>query len=148
MKNRRLLVMKFGGTSLGDAACFRNCARIVSQAAAQDRVIVVVSAMAGVTDLTFRAIDAARQGEIAAVEAHLRKFDSLHRELAGELFSGDRLVTTVQRSDGRIAINSFTPGSTVIPSPSANSMSSMRFNSPPGSRSGRSMATLSMARRP
>jgi bifunctional aspartokinase / homoserine dehydrogenase 1 len=96
MKNRRLLVIKFGGTSLGDAARFRNCARIVSQAGAQDRVIVVVSAMAGVTDLTFRAIDAARRGETGTVEAHLRKFESVHRELASELFSGERLTAALQ----------------------------------------------------
>src|SRR5262249_12506869 len=70
---------------------FRNCVRIVSQAAGRDRVIVVVSAMAGVTDLTFRAIDAARHHETEAVEAHLRKFEAVHRGLAGELFSGARL---------------------------------------------------------
>jgi bifunctional aspartokinase / homoserine dehydrogenase 1 len=92
MSVRRLLVMKFGGTSLGDAARFRNCARIVSQAAQQDRVIVVVSAMAGVTDLTFRIIDAARHGDAAAAEAHLREFESVQRELVTGLFSGNRLA--------------------------------------------------------
>ena len=96
MKDRRLLVMKFGGTSLGDAARFRNCARIVSQAAACDRVIVVVSAVAGVTDLTFRAIEAARQGERATAEAHLRKLETVHCELVRELFSGDRLSAALE----------------------------------------------------
>lgn len=96
MKDRRLLVMKFGGTSLGDAARFRNCARIVSQARVNDRVIVVVSAMAGVTDLTFRAIDAARHGEATTAEIHLRKFESLHRELLGELFTGNRLSASLE----------------------------------------------------
>lgn len=96
MKDRRLLVMKFGGTSLGDAARFRNCARIVSQAEARDRMIVVVSAMAGVTDLTFRALEAARQGEKATAEAHLREFDAVHRELAGELFSGERQSAAIE----------------------------------------------------
>ena len=48
--NKRLIVMKFGGTSVGNAARFRQCAEIIGQAAQQDRTIVVVSAMAGVTD--------------------------------------------------------------------------------------------------
>ena len=47
----RTLVIKFGGTSVGSAAAFRQAADIVlEQAAAWERVVVVVSAMAGVTD--------------------------------------------------------------------------------------------------
>src|ERR1035437_247872 len=58
------------------------------------------------------------------------------------------LVTTVQRSGGRAARSSCTPGSTLVPSPSASSMSSMTFSSAALSRSGRSVATVSMARQP
>jgi aspartokinase len=72
MSNSRLIVMKFGGTSVGDAARFRQCAEIVSKAFKKDRVIVVVSAIAGVTDLIFRTIDAARRGESDTTESHLR----------------------------------------------------------------------------
>ena len=52
-----LQVMKFGGTSVGDASCIRRAAEIVKAAAAQRPVVVVVSAMSGVTN---RLIDAAR----------------------------------------------------------------------------------------
>ncbi|HXV73390.1 MAG TPA: aspartate kinase, partial [Sphingomonadales bacterium] len=46
-----LIVKKFGGTSLGDLDHVRNAAARVEEAlAAGDRVAVVVSAMAGVTD--------------------------------------------------------------------------------------------------
>ncbi len=96
MSNRNLLVMKFGGTSLGDAVRFRQCAEIVGQAARQDRVVVVVSAMAGVTDLIFFAIEAARHGDSAAVESQLRKFESVHRELMTQLFSGERLAGALE----------------------------------------------------
>ena len=41
------VVMKFGGTSVADAAAFENVARIV---ATQRDAVVVVSAMSGVTD--------------------------------------------------------------------------------------------------
>jgi len=82
--------MKFGGTSVGNAGRFRQCAEIVHQSARTDRVIVVVSAVAGVTDLIFRAIDAARHGDSSAAAEHLEKFDRLHRNLLDELFSGNR----------------------------------------------------------
>ncbi len=82
----RFIVMKFGGTSVGNAERFRQCANIVSQAAKQDRVVVVVSAMAGITDLIFRAIEAARHADTAATKSYLEKFEALHRELVNWLF--------------------------------------------------------------
>ena len=88
MSNRRLIVMKFGGTSVGNAARVRQCAQIVSKAAQQDRIVVVVSAMSGVTDLIFKTIDAARQGDAAATDANLKKFEAVHRQLIAELFNG------------------------------------------------------------
>src|SRR5262249_24929006 len=89
---QRLLVMKFGGTSVGDAARFRQCAEIVRQAAVANQVIVVVSAVACVTDLIFRTIDCARRGDSAAATANLRRFESIHRELVEDLFMQDRLA--------------------------------------------------------
>ena len=54
MQGKRLIVMKFGGTSVGNAERFRQCAAIIGKAARHDRIVVVVSAMAGVTDLIGR----------------------------------------------------------------------------------------------
>jgi aspartokinase/homoserine dehydrogenase 1 len=86
MSRERLIVMKFGGTSVGNAERFRQCAGIVGRAAKQDRIIVVVSAMAGVTDLIFKTIEAARHGDAAATQAYLEKFEAVHRELINGLF--------------------------------------------------------------
>jgi aspartate kinase len=86
MYGKRLIVMKFGGTSVGNAERLRQCAAIISKAARQDRIIVVVSAMAGVTDLIFKTIDAARNGDSAATRTHLQRFEGLHRELIARLF--------------------------------------------------------------
>jgi aspartokinase/homoserine dehydrogenase 1 len=86
MDRKRFIVMKFGGTSVGNAERFRQCAAIVAQAAKNDRVVVVVSAMAGVTDLIFKTIEAARHGDSVATQTHLSKFESVHRELIGSLF--------------------------------------------------------------
>src|SRR5690348_9608949 len=85
MSSPRLIVMKFGGTSVGDASRFRQCAAILGKAIKKERVIVVVSAMAGVTDLIFRTIDAARHGDSESTELHLRTFETAHRKLIAEL---------------------------------------------------------------
>ncbi|HZE24689.1 MAG TPA: hypothetical protein VE054_11880, partial [Blattabacteriaceae bacterium] len=75
MHGKRLIVMKFGGTSVGNAERFRQCAAIIGDAAKHDRIVVVVSAMAGVTDLIFKTIEAARQGDVPATDANLQKFE-------------------------------------------------------------------------
>ncbi|MDX6446458.1 MAG: bifunctional aspartokinase / homoserine dehydrogenase 1 [Blastocatellia bacterium] len=46
----KLQVMKFGGTSVGDADCVRRAAEIVARASGEGAVLVVVSAMSGVTN--------------------------------------------------------------------------------------------------
>jgi len=45
-----LLVMKFGGTSVGDAACIRKVIEIIRRGSAEGDIVVVVSAMSGVTN--------------------------------------------------------------------------------------------------
>jgi aspartokinase/homoserine dehydrogenase 1 len=69
-----LRVMKFGGTSVGDAACVRRAAAIVQSAAAQGPVVVVVSAMSGVTNRLIQAAHDAEGGE-----------QELFSQLVGEL---------------------------------------------------------------
>jgi aspartokinase/homoserine dehydrogenase 1 len=58
-----LCVMKFGGTSVGDADCVRRAAEIVKSAAARRPVVVVVSAMSGVTNRLIHAARSAEAGE-------------------------------------------------------------------------------------
>ena len=67
MHGKRLIVMKFGGTSVGNVERFCQCVVIIGKAARHDRIVVVVSVMAGVTDLIFKTIDAARHGDSAAI---------------------------------------------------------------------------------
>ncbi len=59
-----MIVMKFGGTSVGDAECIANAARLVRQTMEQHGpVVVVVSAMSGVTNALIDAAFAAARGE-------------------------------------------------------------------------------------
>jgi len=68
--------MKFGGTSVGDAACIARTAQIARDASRESEVVVVVSAMGGVTNRLIAAADAAESGDrdrAAEVFAALRK---------------------------------------------------------------------------
>lgn len=73
-----MIVMKFGGTSVGDAAGILGAADIV--AGQRDRrPIVVVSALAGVTDLLVDAVAAAGRGERERLEPVLADVGRRHR---------------------------------------------------------------------
>jgi len=72
----RLQVMKFGGTSVGDAACIARTAQIIAKAAKESGCIAVVSAMGGVTNRLIEAAKKAQEGntgEAVAVVDALRK---------------------------------------------------------------------------
>src|SRR5260370_25253262 len=58
----KLQVMKFGGTSVGDASCIARAAQIVAQAADGNSVVTVVSAMSGVTNRLVEAANRAAGG--------------------------------------------------------------------------------------
>src|SRR5216683_462144 len=62
MRNK-LRVMKFGGTSVGDAECIRRAAEIVARASVESAVLVVVSAMSGVTNLLVLAAQQSVNGD-------------------------------------------------------------------------------------
>lgn len=59
-------VLKFGGTSVADADRLRQVGSLVALAAVEDRPLVVVSALAGVTDALVGAVERAARGESTA----------------------------------------------------------------------------------
>ena len=67
MSETNILVQKFGGTSLADIAGFEASADVIGQYAKDQQVIVVLSAVKGVTDLLLAAIDTAVEGGDGAV---------------------------------------------------------------------------------
>lgn len=78
-----MIVMKFGGSSVADADRIRAVADIVRDRMDR-RPVVVVSALAGVTDLLERAFAAARKDELEALEPLLAEIERRHRwALAG-----------------------------------------------------------------
>ena len=61
--------MKFGGTSVGDASCIRRVAAIVRNAARESDLVVVVSAMSGVTNKLLEAAARSEAGDLSAAQA-------------------------------------------------------------------------------
>jgi aspartate kinase len=92
-----MLVLKFGGTSVADADAIRRAAAIVG--AQHGARVVVVSALAGVTDALLRI------GEVAGADEHaaLRALDDLtarHHDIARTVRQGERRRLLAAGIDG------------------------------------------------
>ena len=85
-----LLVMKFGGTSVGSAESVARAARLVAEQARLRPVAVVVSAMSQVTNRLLSTLDVAEQGDSEAVESNLERLRRTHLEACAELLPKDR----------------------------------------------------------
>ena len=83
--SRPIQVMKFGGTSVGNAERIRSAATIAAEAAKEQAVVVVVSAMSGVTNTLIAAAGKAATGDEAAAEALAKALQAKHHEAIGEL---------------------------------------------------------------
>ena len=78
--------MKFGGTSVADAAALENVARIVA-AHKQHAPVVVVSAMSGVTDTLLASVALASEGRVADAIGSLKDTFARHQHAAQQLLS-------------------------------------------------------------
>jgi len=93
-EKQNIRVMKFGGTSVGDAARMRGVADLVSQALNTDRVCLVASAMAGVTNLLVDAVNLSTGPDPAKVAA---RYLAVHEKAVAELNLGDSSVELRQQ---------------------------------------------------
>lgn len=91
-----LLVMKFGGTSLGSAERMRVAGGILSGERGRRPVVAVVSAMSGVTDLLLDTLRHAEGGDEAGLESNLRKLRERHLETCRELLPADRQEAAIE----------------------------------------------------
>lgn len=91
LKNR-VVVMKFGGTSVADAAAIRRMARIVADERTRTgrAPVLVVSAMAGVTDALLALSRAAVGGDRDAVERGVDTLQQRHADAAAVLVGPSR----------------------------------------------------------
>jgi len=98
------LVMKFGGTSVGSADALTRTAQIVKAARAEyARVVVITSAMSGVTDLLLRCAMLAAQGQHGSVPVAETALRNRHFAAADALITDQQLCETTRRDiDGLI----------------------------------------------
>ena len=80
-----LLVMKFGGTSVGSAERIRIAARLVALEAANRPVLTVVSAMSKITDLLLDTMKHAEAGDGAGVQRNMAELEHRHTSACLEL---------------------------------------------------------------
>src|SRR5262245_16863834 len=83
--------MKFGGTSVADAEAIRRVGTIVERrwhAGGSSPPIVVVSALAGVTDCLMEVVRDCEQGDAARVAARVADVTERHLAVAADLTSG------------------------------------------------------------
>jgi aspartate kinase len=74
------VVLKFGGTSMGTSDSIGRCAGIVAKAAQSSCVVVVVSALSGVTDTLLRLISLTKLQKPKLISAGVGELENRHRQ--------------------------------------------------------------------
>ena len=83
------IVMKFGGTSVADADRMRRCAKLVKDNSPQNQIVVIVSALDGMTEELLALADAAGTANHPAMNARLKEIRRRHEEAAKALEQPD-----------------------------------------------------------
>lgn len=97
------LVMKFGGTSVGNADALEQAAQIVHEVKTDwRRVVVVTSAMAGVTNLLLDSASQAAQGEIQPLQVAEHELRAKHFESADALLDNLSVREQVKNEIGEL----------------------------------------------
>ncbi len=87
-------VMKFGGTSVGSVNSILNLKNIVEKAAAQERVIVVVSALGGITDKLIKTAHMAVNGD-NGFNKEFQEIVTRHHDLINAIISNEEQRTAL-----------------------------------------------------
>ena len=92
-RKRPLRVMKFGGTSVGNAPCIERVVDIIRAAIRDSNIVVVVSAMSGVTDRLIEVAALSESGDRQRVAVALEELSNEHEAVACAL-----IPSTAERS--------------------------------------------------
>jgi bifunctional aspartokinase / homoserine dehydrogenase 1 len=90
-----MVVVKFGGTSVGAVPQIDRAARII-QSMRDSKPVVILSAMGGVTDLLLQAGEAAVSGQVQARDDKLWEIRSRHDQAINELFKDRSVAVALQ----------------------------------------------------
>jgi aspartate kinase len=106
---KQLIVMKFGGTSVGSPECMERAADLIAEAAGRRSVVAVVSAMSKVTDALLETLQLAEQGDEDSLESRLEALRQRHHDACHNLLEErhhrdvDARIDELLRQFGRIA---------------------------------------------
>jgi len=98
-----LLVMKFGGTSMAGAERIRTAARLAVGQKEKRPVLVVVSAMSGITDLLIDTLKFAEAGETSRMEANFRELEARHVAACRELLPPEERTPVMEEISNTVA---------------------------------------------
>jgi aspartate kinase len=98
-----LLVMKFGGTSVGTAERIRGAAALTAEQGRQRPVAIVVSAMSKITDLLLETLRRAAAGDRQGLESDLAKLRARHEDTCRELMPAGRQARVLAAMEALIA---------------------------------------------
>ena len=98
-----LLVMKFGGSSMGSAERIKVAAQLCIAQNSLRPTVAVVSAMSKVTDLLLETLRCAESGDSEGVERHSGHLRVRHEETARELFPGPAMAPVLEAVLEKIA---------------------------------------------
>jgi bifunctional aspartokinase / homoserine dehydrogenase 1 len=94
--NPRLRIMKFGGTSVGDATCIARTAQIITKGAREGRSVAVVSAMSGVTNRLIEAARLAQAGNARVATSILDELRVKHEAALTTLVKGEAKIAAIR----------------------------------------------------
>ena len=89
--------MKFGGTSLGDACCIEKVVEIIQSSVHESDVVVVVSAMSGVTNKLIEAATRSVAGHRAAVASIFEELREQLHSVANSLIHSSAQRDRIER---------------------------------------------------
>jgi len=98
-----LLVMKFGGTSMGSAERIKVAAQICLEQKRKRPVVAVVSAMSKITDLLLDSLRKAEAGDESGLDFNLHKLRERHHEACAELLDSERRSIALTGVDSLLA---------------------------------------------
>ena len=93
------IVMKFGGTSVADGERMRRCAKLVKENAAGNQIIVIVSALDGMTEELLALADAAGTANHPAMNARAKEIRRRHEDAAKALEQPDAVAALLGQLD-------------------------------------------------
>jgi aspartate kinase len=93
------IVMKFGGTSLGESSRIRHVASTVRDHALKgDKILVVVSAMSGVTDNLIEAAEKASMRDRCSIEASVKSLAKRHIQACQDVIKNGEILDETLKS--------------------------------------------------